>query len=63
MSRRTVLAVVTGSLLIGSLSAPALANPVTKDDDGTTVCVRTDSTSGTRDGLCVWLPNGLPIKP
>lgn len=63
MSRRTAVAVITGSLLLGGLSAPALANPVTKDDDGTTVCLRTDSTSGKRDGVCVWLPNGLPSRP
>lgn len=57
MSRRTVVAALTGAVLLGTLGAPALADPVSTDgDDSTTVCVRTDSTSGKRDGVCVWLP-------
>lgn len=57
MSRRTVVAALTGAVLLGALGAPALANPVsTEGDDSTTVCLRTDSTSGKRDGVCVWVP-------
>ena len=57
MSRRTVVAALTGAVLLGALGAPALADPLeTEGDETTTVCVRTDSTSGKRDGVCVWLP-------
>lgn len=57
MSRRTAVAVLTGTVLLGALGAPAVADPVLPEgQDTTTVCVRTDSSSGKRDGVCVWLP-------
>lgn len=62
MSRRTVVTMLTGAVLLGGLTGPALANPLIDDkpdDDGTTtVCLRLDSESGKRDGICVWLPLG-----
>ena len=57
MSRRTVVSALAGALLIGGLSAPALADPVVPvSSEPTVVCVRLDSESGKRDGVCVWLP-------
>ena len=60
MSRRTVVAMLTGAVLLGGLAGPAVANPLIgeeSDGDGsTTVCLRLDSESGKRDGVCVWLP-------
>lgn len=56
MSRRTVVAALAGAVLVGGLGAPALADPVLPDTEPTVVCVRTDSESGKRDGVCVWIP-------
>lgn len=58
MSRRTVVAVLAGAVLVGGLGAPALADPILSDSEGTVICVRTDSESGERDGICVWGPVG-----
>jgi hypothetical protein len=58
MTRRTVLAALTGTLLLGALGAPALANPVSTNDERTTVCLRTDGGEGEREGYCVWVPIG-----
>lgn len=56
MSRRTVLTALAGAVLVGGLSTPALADPVLPGSEPTIVCVRTDSDTGKRDGVCVWLP-------
>ena len=60
MSRRRVVTLLTGALLLGGLAGPAVANPLQTEDgqgDGTTtLCLRLDSESGKRDGICVWLP-------
>lgn len=58
MSRRIALAGLTGLVLLGGLGAPAMAGPADEGDGETVVCVRTDSTSGKRDGICVVLPIG-----
>ena len=55
MSRRTVV-VLAGAVLLGGLGAPALADPVVPGSEPTVVCVRLDSESGERDGICVWTP-------
>jgi hypothetical protein len=55
MSRRTMIATLTGTLLLGVLGAPALAHPVSTERE--TVCVRTDNgESAQRKGICVWVP-------
>ena len=56
MSRPTVLTALAGAVLVGGLGTPALADPVLPESEPTVVCVRTDSDSGERDGICVWLP-------
>lgn len=58
MSRRTVIAVLTGAVLVGGLGVPALADPVVPEPDETVVCVRTDPEGAPREGVCVWLPVG-----
>jgi hypothetical protein len=59
MSRTTVVATLAGALLVGGLSAPALADPyVPFTDKDTTVCVLTEPSSGAREGICVWVPIG-----
>ena len=58
MSRRTVIAALTGTLLLGALGAPALANPLIDEEERTTVCLRTDGGHGAREGVCVWVPIG-----
>jgi hypothetical protein len=61
MSRRTVVAALAGTMLLAGLSAPAMAGPAaSSDEDETVICLRTDSTSGKRDGICVWAPIGIP---
>lgn len=57
MTRMTIVTTLVGLLLVGS-SAPAFAGPVNDEDDGTSVCLRTDSSSGKRDGVCVFVPVG-----
>ena len=54
MSRRTVLAVLTGAVLVAGLNAPALADPL-EPVQRTIVCVRLDP-EGDRGGFCVWVP-------
>ena len=56
MSRKTVVVALTGLVLLGGLGAPALADPL--DDDETRVCLRLDSESGKRDGICAAVPIG-----
>lgn len=58
MSRRTVVTALVGLLLVGGLGAPAVAGPLGGDDDETSLCLRTDSSSGKRDGICVVVPIG-----
>ena len=60
MSRRTVVAALTGTLVLGALGAPALAEPVlSPESERTTVCVRTDNgEEAVRKGICVWVPVG-----
>ena len=56
MSRKTVVTALTGLVLVAGLGAPALAGPL--GDDETRVCVRMDSDTGKRDGVCVAVPVG-----
>ena len=63
MSRRTVLALATGSLLFGGLAAPALASPVSTDKEQVCVITRYEPEKGTRDGFCVWFPKVVPDLP
>lgn len=58
MSRKTIVAALAGALLLGGLGAPALADPLPGGEEETRACVRTDSTSGKRDGICVAVPVG-----
>ena len=60
MSRRNVVAALTGALLLGGLAVPALADPPQPPELGarTTVCLRTDGGEGPREGYCVWVPIG-----
>ena len=58
MSRRTVIAVLTGAVLLGGLGAPALADPIVPNGEPTVVCLRLDPESGQREGVCVWVPVG-----
>lgn len=64
-SRRTVLALATGSLVLGGLAAPALAAPAPAAADSEYVCVytRNDKQTGERDGFCVWFPSVIPATP
>ena len=55
MSRRTVLLALTGTVLVGGLSAPALADPTLPESEPTVVCLRLDGSDGERDGVCVWV--------
>ena len=57
MSRRTIVSALVGLLLVGAGSVPALADPLPAGE-GTSVCLRTDSESGKRDGVCVFVPLG-----
>jgi hypothetical protein len=57
MSRKTIVAALAGLLLAGGAGAPALAGPLV-EEEGTSVCLRLDSTSGKRDGVCVFVPVG-----
>lgn len=58
MTRRTAVTAFTGALLLGGLTAPALADPLlSPSDDRETVCVRTDDgEQPERRGICVWVP-------
>ena len=60
MTRRTAVTMLTGAVLVAGLTGPAVAEPLLSGDgtgDGsTTVCLRLDSESGQRDGVCVWVP-------
>ena len=62
MSRRTVLALATGSLLLGGMAAPALAAPGT-DEEQVCVITRYDPDTGERDGFCAWFPRVIPDLP
>lgn len=64
-SRRTVLALATGSLVLGGLAAPAVAAsaPVGTDSEHVCVYTRNDPRTGERDGFCVWIPDVLPPTP
>lgn len=64
-SRRTVLALATGSLVLGGLAAPALATPSVGSAGSEYVCIytRNDKQTGERDGFCVWFPDVLPPTP
>ena len=66
MSRRTVVAALTGAVLVGGLAAPGLAAPVEQGDDTHYVCLRliNDPEAGKREGVCVWapLPFDLPLR-
>jgi hypothetical protein len=63
MTRRTVLALATGSLVLGGLAAPALAAPVGTDSEYVCVYTRNDHKTGERDGFCVWFPDYVPHVP
>lgn len=56
MSRKTVVATLTGLVLLAGMGAPALAGPL--GDDETRACLRMDSDTGKRDGVCVAVPIG-----
>ena len=56
MSRKTVVTALTGLVLVAGLGAPALAGPL--GDDETRLCLRMDSDTGKRDGVCVAVPVG-----
>lgn len=64
-SRRAVLAMATGALVLGGLAGPALATPSVSDGGSEYVCIytRTDPRTGERDGFCVWFPDVLPPTP
>jgi hypothetical protein len=79
LTRRTVLALATGSLVLGGLAVPALATPSvggasaltgtavtdTALTDTEYVCVytRNNPQTGQRDGFCVWFPDVIPPTP
>jgi hypothetical protein len=79
MSRRTVLALATGSLVLGGFAAPALAAPATAalaapataalaapagvDSEQVCVITRYEPDKGTREGFCVWFPKVIPDLP
>jgi hypothetical protein len=70
LSRRSVLAVATGSLLLGGLALPAVAAPTDvapalTGGDSEHVCLytRNNQQTGERDGFCVWIPRVLPPTP
>lgn len=56
MSRKTVVAALAGLMLLGGLGGTASAGPL--GDDETRVCLRLDSESGKRDGICAAVPIG-----
>lgn len=61
MSRRTVVTSLVAGILLGGLAAPALADPILPpigNGGDTTICLLTESGSGAREGICVWLPFG-----
>jgi hypothetical protein len=62
MSRRTVLALATGSLLLGGFAAPALAAPAV-DNEQVCVITRYEPDKGIREGFCVWFPKVVPDLP
>ena len=55
MIRKNALFALTGLVLVAGLATPVFAGPITGEDE-TIVCVRTDPSSGQREGFCVWLP-------
>jgi len=71
MSRRTVLALATGSLVLGGFAAPALAAPAVaalaapaaSDNEQVCVITRYEPDKGTREGFCVWFPKVVPDLP
>lgn len=63
MPRRTVLALATGSLVLGGFAAPALAAPAAVDNEQVCVITRYEPEKGTRDGFCVWFPKVVPDLP
>ena len=63
MSRRTVLALATGSLVLGGLASPALAAPASADKEQVCVITRYEPEKGIRDGFCVWVPKVVPDLP
>ncbi len=63
MSRRTVLALATGPLVLGVLAAPAVAAPVEPGSERICVLTRFDPETGERDGICVWFPDVVPQVP
>lgn len=63
MSRRLVLSLATGSILLGGLAAPALAAPAEADKEAVCVITKDDPKTGERDGFCVWFPKVIPDLP
>ena len=61
MSRRTLLATVTGLTLVGALAAPALAGPLPTQDRREGGCIRLDPDENSREGICAYVPITLPI--
>jgi hypothetical protein len=61
MSRRVFLASVAAALVVGGLAVPAVA---AQAGDPTTVCVLTkyDPDTGSREGVCVWVPVSPPLS-
>ena len=61
MSRRTVIAALTGAVLVGGLAGPGLASHAQEGSAAHYVCVRliADPRDGGREGLCVWTPMQL----
>lgn len=70
VSRRAVLALATGTLVLGGLAGPALAtssltgtDTVGTDSEHFCVYTRYDHRTGEGDGFCVWIPDVLPKTP
>ena len=63
MSRRLVLSLATGSVLLGAMAAPALAVPAHADKESVCIITKDDPKTGERDGFCVWAPKVIPDLP
>lgn len=57
MSRRTLMAMVTGAVLATGLAGTAAAAPAQEEG----ACIRLDSDRESREGVCVYLPITIPV--